>query len=286
MLEKVSPGRQAAVGHRRGRGGRGPRHAGGQQDARHPAGGRGEGPGLRRPPQGHAGRHRHPDRRDRAIFEDLGHQAREASRLGDLGRAKKVIIHRQGQTPRSSKAYGTSDADIEGRIQQIRNQIEDTTSDYDREKLQERLAKLVGGVARHCKVGAATETEMKEKKARVEDALHATRAAVEEGVVPGGGVALVRSIAGLDSVSGETEGENTGVRIVRRALEEPMRQIADNAGHEGAVVVAEVARQRGRVRIQRSKRRIRRPRSPWASSTRPRSCAPRSAMPLASPPSC
>ncbi|MCY4606678.1 MAG: chaperonin GroEL, partial [Gemmatimonadetes bacterium] len=125
-----------------------------------------------------------------------------------------------------------------------RNQIDETTSDYDREKLQERLAKLAGGVA-VIAVGAPTETEMKEKKARVEDALHATRAAVEAGVVPGGGVALVRSIAALDSLTGETEGETTGVRIVRRALEEPMRQIADNAGHEGAVVVAEVASKEG-----------------------------------------
>ena len=174
------------------------------------------------------------------ITEDLGINL-ESVQLTDLGQAKRIAIDKDNTTlvEGSGKA-----ADIKGRVEQIRNQIDETTSDYDREKLQERLAKLAGGVA-VIAVGAPTETEMKEKKARVEDALHATRAAVEEGVVPGGGVALVRSIAGLDSVSGETEGENTGIRIVRRALEEPMRQIADNAGHEGAVVVAEVASQEG-----------------------------------------
>ena len=174
------------------------------------------------------------------ITEDLGITL-ESVQLTDLGQAKRIAIDKDNTTI----VEGTGKAaDIKGRVDQIRNQIDETTSDYDREKLQERLAKLAGGVA-VIAVGAPTETEMKEKKARVEDALHATRAAVEEGVVPGGGVALVRSIAGLDSVSGETEGENTGVRIVRRALEEPMRQIADNAGHEGAVVVAEVASKEG-----------------------------------------
>ncbi len=169
------------------------------------------------------------------ITEDLGITL-ESVQLTDLGQAKRIAIDKDNTTlvEGSGKA-----ADIKGRVDQIRNQIEETTSDYDREKLQERLAKLAGGVA-VIAVGAPTETEMKEKKARVEDALHATRAAVEEGIVPGGGVALVRSIAGLDSVAGETEGENTGVRIVRRALEEPMRQIADNAGLEGAVVVETV----------------------------------------------
>ena len=174
------------------------------------------------------------------ITEDLGINL-ESVQLTDLGQAKRIAIDKDNTTI----VEGTGKAaDIKGRVEQIRNQIDETTSDYDREKLQERLAKLAGGVA-VIAVGAPTETEMKEKKARVEDALHATRAAVEEGVVPGGGVALVRSIAGLDSVSGETEGENTGVRIVRRALEEPLRQIADNAGHEGAVVVAEVASKEG-----------------------------------------
>ena len=174
------------------------------------------------------------------ITEDLGITL-ESVQLTDLGQAKRIAIDKDNTTIVEGEG---KTADIKGRVEQIRNQIDETTSDYDREKLQERLAKLAGGVA-VIAVGAPTETEMKEKKARVEDALHATRAAVEEGVVPGGGVALVRSIAGLDSVSGETEGENTGVRIVRRALEEPMRQIADNAGHEGAVVVAEVASKEG-----------------------------------------
>ena len=174
------------------------------------------------------------------ITEDLGITL-ESVQLTDLGQAKRISIDKDNTTIVEGEG---KTADIKGRVEQIRNQIDETTSDYDREKLQERLAKLAGGVA-VIAVGAPTETEMKEKKARVEDALHATRAAVEEGVVPGGGVALVRSIAGLDSVAGETEGENTGVRIVRRALEEPMRQIADNAGYEGAVVVAEVASQEG-----------------------------------------
>ena len=174
------------------------------------------------------------------ITEDLGITL-ESVQLTDLGQAKRIAIDKDNTTIVEGEG---KTADIKGRVEQIRNQIDETTSDYDREKLQERLAKLAGGVA-VIAVGAPTETEMKEKKARVEDALHATRAAVEEGVVPGGGVALVRSIPGLDSVSGETEGENTGVRIVRRALEEPLRQIADNAGHEGAVVVAEVASKEG-----------------------------------------
>ena len=174
------------------------------------------------------------------ITEDLGISL-ESVQLTDLGQAKRIAIDKDNTTLVEGAGAG---ADIKGRVEQIRNQIDETTSDYDREKLQERLAKLAGGVA-VIAVGAPTETEMKEKKARVEDALHATRAAVEEGIVPGGGVALVRSIAGLDSIAGETEGETTGVRIVRRALEEPMRQIADNAGHEGAVIVAEVADKEG-----------------------------------------
>ena len=174
------------------------------------------------------------------ITEDLGITL-ESVQLTDLGQAKRIAIDKDNTT----LVEGTGKAaDIKGRVEQIRNQIDETTSDYDREKLQERLAKLAGGVA-VIAVGAPTETEMKEKKARVEDALHATRAAVEEGIVPGGGVALVRSIAALDSLTGETEGETTGVRIVRRALEEPLRQIADNAGHEGAVVVEIVSEGEG-----------------------------------------
>jgi chaperonin GroEL len=170
----------------------------------------------------------------KAITEDLGIKL-ENIKLEDLGRAKKVVVDKDNTT--IVEGAGSS-KEIEGRIKQIRAQIEETTSDYDREKLQERLAKLAGGVA-VIKVGAATETEMKEKKARVEDALNATRAAVEEGVVPGGGVALLRAAKGLDSLKLSAE-EATGVQIVRRALEEPIRQIVANAGLEGSVVVEKV----------------------------------------------
>jgi chaperonin GroEL len=170
----------------------------------------------------------------KAITEDLGMKL-ENLKLEDLGRAKKVVVDKDNTT--IIEGAGSS-KEIEGRIKQIRAQIEETTSDYDREKLQERLAKLAGGVA-VIKVGAATETEMKERKARVEDALNATRAAVEEGIVPGGGVALLRASEALGSLklSGD---EATGVSIVRRALEEPIRQIVENAGLEGSVVVAKV----------------------------------------------
>jgi chaperonin GroEL len=170
----------------------------------------------------------------KAITEDLGLKL-ENLKLDDLGRAKKVVVDKDNTT--IIDGAGNSKA-IEGRIKQLRAQIEETTSDYDREKLQERLAKLAGGVAL-IKVGAATETEMKEKKARVEDALNATRAAVEEGIVPGGGVALLRAADALDGLklSGD---ESTGVSIVRRALEEPIRQIVENAGLEGSVIVERV----------------------------------------------
>ena len=170
----------------------------------------------------------------KAIMEDIGIKL-EGVRLEDLGRAKRVTIDKDNTT--IIDGAGDS-AGIEGRIKQLRNQIEDTTSDYDREKLQERLAKLAGGVA-VIKVGAATETEMKEKKARVEDALHATRAAVEEGIVPGGGIALLRSalaLAGL-KVPGD---EQIGVDIIKRSCEEPIRQISGNAGFEGAIVIEKV----------------------------------------------
>jgi chaperonin GroEL len=170
----------------------------------------------------------------KAITEDLGVKL-ETVKMEDLGRAKKVTIDKDNTT--LVEGGGKSGA-IEGRVKQIRAQVEDTTSDYDKEKLQERLAKLVGGVA-VIKVGAATETELKEKKARVEDAMHATRAAVEEGIVPGGGVALVRCIAALDALK-VTGDESIGVNIVKRALEEPMRQIALNSGHEGAVIIGRV----------------------------------------------
>jgi len=168
------------------------------------------------------------------ISEELGFKL-ENTTLSDLGRAKRVVVDKDNTTIVDGK--GKPD-DIKGRIAEIRAAIEKSTSDYDREKLQERLAKLAGGVA-IISVGAATETEMKEKKARVEDALHATKAAVEEGVVPGGGVALLRAQSALDKIKG-TEDEKVGVEIVRRALEEPIRMIAQNSGAEGSIVVARV----------------------------------------------
>jgi len=170
----------------------------------------------------------------KSLTEDLGIKL-ENVRIEDLGRAKKVVIDKDNTT--IVEGAGKSQA-IEGRVKQLRTQIDETTSDYDREKLQERLAKLVGGVA-VIKVGAATETEMKEKKARVEDAMHATRAAVEEGIVPGGGVAFIRAVPALEKVKLEHD-EQIGVNIVKRALEEPLRMIASNAGHEGAVVLGKV----------------------------------------------
>jgi chaperonin GroEL len=174
------------------------------------------------------------------ITEDLGISL-ESVQLADLGQAKRIVVEKENTIVIEGAGKA---ADIKGRVEQIRNQINDTTSDYDREKLQERLAKLAGGVA-VIRVGAATETEMKEKKARVEDALHATRAAVEEGIVPGGGVALIRAIAKLEGLEGQSEGETVGIRIIRRALEEPLRQIASNAGTEGAVIVEEVRSKKG-----------------------------------------
>jgi len=176
----------------------------------------------------------------KAITEDLGIKL-EGIQVNDLGRAKKVVVDKDNTTIVEGAG---KQAEIEGRVRQIRAQIEDTTSDYDREKLQERLAKLVGGVA-GIKVGAATETELKEKKARVEDAMHATKAAVEEGIVPGGGVAFIRAQKALDGFTLENEDENIGVGIVRRALEEPLRQIVANAGFEGAVVVDKVRNGKG-----------------------------------------
>jgi chaperonin GroEL len=180
--------------------------------------------------------------RGRVISEDLGIKLENVT-LNDLGRAKRVIIDKDNTTLIEGAG---SKADIQGRISQIRRQIEDTTSDYDREKLQERLAKLAGGVA-VINVGAATEVEMKEKKARVEDAMHAARAAVEEGMVAGGGVALVRAMSALDSLGIDDPTEKVGVDIVRRALEEPLRQIARNAGQEDSVVIAKVKTEGGNV---------------------------------------
>src|SRR5207248_3825190 len=170
--------------------------------------------------------------------EDLGIK-HENVKLEDLGRAKKIVIDKDNTTIVQGAAKKSG---IQGRIKQLRTQIDDTTSDYDREKLQERLAKLAGGVA-VIKVGAATETEMKEKKARVEDAMHATKAAVEEGIVPGGGVALLRASAVLDGFATDAslnEDERLGVAIVHRACEEPARWIAANAGHEGSIVASRI----------------------------------------------
>jgi chaperonin GroEL len=176
----------------------------------------------------------------RFISEDLGIKL-ENIELTDLGRAKSVVVDKENTT--IVEGNGKS-SEIQGRVNQIRRQIEETTSDYDREKLQERLAKLAGGVA-VINVGAATETEMKERKARVEDALHATRAAVEEGIVPGGGVALMRCLSAIEAVKGANDDEKIGIDIVRRAIESPLRELANNAGVEGSVVVEEVKRRKG-----------------------------------------
>ena len=175
----------------------------------------------------------------RVIAEELGIKLENVT-LNDLGRAKRIVVDKDNTTIVDGAG---KKADIEGRIKQIRAQIEETTSDYDREKLQERLAKLVGGVA-VIRVGAATEVEMKEKKARVEDALHATRAAVEEGIVPGGGVALIRASAALDNLKAKDE-ELVGVNIVRRAMEDPCRWIANNAGWEGSIVLDKIKNNKG-----------------------------------------
>jgi chaperonin GroEL len=175
----------------------------------------------------------------RMIAEELGLKLENVT-LKDLGRCKRVVVDKDNTTLIDGAG---KKADIEGRIKQIRAQIDETTSDYDREKLQERLAKLVGGVA-VVRVGAATEVEMKEKKARVEDAMHATRAAVEEGIVPGGGVALVRAAAALEGLKASDE-EKVGVQIVRRAMEEPARRIASNAGADGSVVLEKIRTNKG-----------------------------------------
>ena len=180
----------------------------------------------------------------RVITEDLGIKL-ENVRWEDLGDAKKVVINKDDTTIVTEQADAKRREGIGGRVKQIRNQIEESTSDYDKEKLQERLAKLVGGVA-IIRVGAATETEMKEKKARVEDAMHATKAAVEDGIVAGGGVALLRAIPAVEKVKAEGDVQ-IGVNIVKRALEEPARQIAANAGREGSVIVRDVMRPKGNI---------------------------------------
>jgi len=175
----------------------------------------------------------------RCITEDLGIKLENVT-LEDLGRAKSIVVDKENTT--IVEGYGKS-SEIQGRVNQIRRQIEETTSDYDREKLQERLAKLAGGVA-VINVGAATESEMKEKKARVEDALHATRAAVEEGIVPGGGVALLRCLPAIEGVKGANEDEQIGVDIIKRAIEYPSKQLAANGGYEGSVVVQEIKKRK------------------------------------------
>ena len=176
----------------------------------------------------------------KCITEDLGIKL-ESIGLEDLGRAKSIVVDKENTT--IVEGYGKS-SEIQGRVNQIRRQIEETTSDYDREKLQERLAKLAGGVA-VINVGAATESEMKEKKARVEDALHATRAAVEEGIVAGGGVALIRCIEAIEKVKGDNDDEKIGVDIIKRAVEGPLRSLAANAGVEGSLIVQEVKKRKG-----------------------------------------
>jgi chaperonin GroEL len=176
----------------------------------------------------------------KCITEDLGIKL-ESIGLEDLGRAKSIVVDKENTT--IVEGYGKS-SEIQGRVNQIRRQIEETTSDYDKEKLQERLAKLAGGVA-VINVGAQTETEMKEKKARVEDALHATRAAVEEGIVAGGGVALIRTITAIETVKGANDDEQIGVDIIKRAVEGPLRSLAANAGVEGSLIVQEVKKRKG-----------------------------------------
>jgi chaperonin GroEL len=176
----------------------------------------------------------------KCITEDLGIKL-ETVEISDLGRAKSIVVDKENTTIVEG---GGKSSDIQGRVNQIRRQIEETTSDYDKEKLQERLAKLAGGVA-VINVGAATESEMKEKKARVEDALHATRAAVEEGIVAGGGVAYIRCLAAIDAVKGANDDEQIGVSIVKRAVESPLRALANNAGIEGSIIVEEVKKRKG-----------------------------------------
>ncbi len=213
----------------------------------------------------------------KVIAEELGIKLENVT-LNDLGRAKRIVIDKDNTTIVDGAG---KKGDIEGRIKQIRAQVEETTSDYDREKLQERLAKLVGGVA-VIRVGAATEIEMKEKKARVEDALHATRAAVEEGIVPGGGVALIRASSALDGLKLSAD-EQVGANIVRRAIEDPCRWIATNAGWEGSIVLD---RRCGTARAPSAstpRRKSSRTSSRPVSSIRPRWSAPRCRTPRRSP---
>ena len=258
---------QAAADRGRGRRGRGPGHPRGQQDPRHLHLRRGQGPRVRRAPQGDAAGHGRPDRRP---GHQRGDRPQAGERHGRPARARPPGDRHQGR--HDHRRGCRLPEDVKGRIAQIKREIEDTDSDWDREKLQERLAKLAGGVA-VVKVGAATEVELKEKKHRIEDALSATRAAVEEGIVAGGGTALVRARSGQRDGQTLEGDEATGARIVARALEEPLRWIAFNAGLEGAVLVARSRRPRatpGSTPSRASWRTWSRP----ASSTRPRSPGP------------
>ena len=205
------------------------------------------------------------------ISEDLGIKLENVT-LDMLGRAKRVMIEKENTTIVDGAG---SKEEIQGRIAQIKAQIEETTSDYDREKLQERLAKLAGGVA-VIRVGGATEVEVKERKDRVDDAMHATRAAVEEGIVPGGGVALLRASKALEGLKPENDDQRVGIDIVRRAIEAPARQIAENAGIDGSIVIGKLRESNdGELGLRRAVGRVWRPGRARASSTRPRSCAPR-----------
>ena len=215
------------------------------------------------------------------IAEEIGLTLEKAT-LANLGQAKKIVVEKENTTLIDGAGKA---AEIKSRIAQIKQQIEEATSDYDKEKLQERMAKLSGGVA-VIKVGASTEIEMKEKKARVEDALHATRAAVEEGVVAGGGVALIRAQKALEKLVGVNDDQAIGIKILSRAIEEPMRQIVSNAGEDAAVVLAKVKRRQGHVRLQRRDGRSTATCSRWASWTRPRSRASRCRTPRRWPASC
>ena len=238
VLEKVMQTGKPLVDHRRGRRGRGARHPGRQQDPRHLQERGRQGARLRRAPQGDAPGHGDPHRRP-------GRHRRGRPQARERRRSTCSAGPARSSSPRTRRPIvegAGDDADIKGRINQIKAEIENTDSDYDREKLQERLAKLSGGVA-VIKVGAATEVELKEKKHRIEDAVSTTKAAIEEGVVPGGGVALLRAQASILDAAEKLEGdEATGARIVARAVEEPLKQIAVNAGLEGGVVVEQGAR--------------------------------------------
>ena len=253
LLEQVGQGGQAAAHHRRGRRRRGAGDAGRQQAARHAARLRGQGAGLRRSPQGDAEGHRRPHRRP-------------GDHRGPRPQAREPHARRISAAPSASPSTRTTPPSSRARARRPTSRRASSRSarrsrtpprDYDREKLQERLAKLVGGVA-VIKVGAATETEMKEKKARVEDALHATRAAVEEGIVPGGGVALLRALPALDKLKFEDD-RQYGVNIIRRAVEEPLRQIAQNAGVEGSIVVDKVKNGKGAFGFNAATERVRGP---------------------------